>query len=284
MEKKKGALYLCATPIGNLADITIRVLETLREVDLIAAEDTRRTIKLLNYYKIRRSLISYHEHNKERRGREIIGLLEEGKKVALVSDAGTPGISDPGYELIRECIARNIEVITLPGPCAAVAAVTVSGLSIRRFAFFGFLSAKKKDKKRELEDISREKKTIVIYEAPHRLVKTLKSILEATGEREAVICRELTKKFEEIKRGNLSQLISYYEANPAKGEITVVIRGRGEEKLLPGKSLSEGVEEVKKLKEEGLREKEAVKRTAKKFNLSSRELYKKVVEEKENLK
>ncbi|PKM79230.1 MAG: 16S rRNA (cytidine(1402)-2'-O)-methyltransferase, partial [Firmicutes bacterium HGW-Firmicutes-13] len=259
-------------------------LETLREVDFIAAEDTRRTIKLLNYYKIRGSLISYHEHNKEGRGREIIKLLEEGKKVALVSDAGTPGISDPGYELIKESINRNIEVISLPGPCAAVAAVTVSGFSIRKFALFGFLSSKKKDKKKELEEIRREKKTIVIYEAPHRLVKTLKSIIEVTGDREAAVCREMTKKFEEIKRGKLSQIIPYYEANPPKGEITLVISGREEEEPQAGKSLSEGVEEVKKLKEGGLREKEAVKKAAGEFNLSPKELYKQVIEEKEKTK
>ncbi len=276
-----GILYLCATPIGNLEDVTFRVLKTLKEVDLVAAEDTRRTINLLNHYEIKVPLISYHEHNKEKRGREIIDKLLGGQKVALVADAGTPGISDPGFELIQQSINRGIKVISLPGPCAAVTAVTVSGFPINRFVFYGFLGRKKKDRRKEIEEIAGENKTVVIYEAPHRLLKTLKELLEIAGDRDAAVCRELSKLFEEVKRGSLSQLINFYETKAPKGEITLVMGAKKEEETCIRGSLTQGVEEVRQLKEAGLKEKEAVKRTAKYLNLPTRELYKRVIEEKE---
>ncbi|UNC90678.1 16S rRNA (cytidine(1402)-2'-O)-methyltransferase [Candidatus Contubernalis alkaliaceticus] len=276
-----GILYLCATPIGNLEDITLRVLKTLKEVDLVAAEDTRRTVNLLNHFQIKTPIISYHEHNKEKRGREIIEKLLAGHKIALVADAGTPGISDPGFELIQESIHRGIKITSLPGPCAAVTAVTVSGFTINRFVFYGFLSRKKKDRRREIEEIIESNKTVVIYEAPHRLLKTLKELLEAAGDRDAAVCRELSKLFEEVKRGSLSQLIHDFEVKAPKGEITLIIGANKEAVICSRGSLTQGVEEVRQLKEAGLKEKEAVKRTAKYLNLPSRELYKKVIEEKE---
>ncbi len=278
---KNGILYLCATPIGNLEDITLRVLRILEEADIIAAEDTRRTVKLLNYYQIKTPAISYHEHNKEKRGVEILRKLQEGKKAALVADAGTPGISDPGFELIQQCIESGIQVISLPGPCAAVTAVTVSGFPINRFVFYGFLSKKKKERRKEMEQIAQQDKTVVFYEAPHRLLRTLRELLESTGDQKAAVCRELSKIYEEIKRGTLSELIHYFESTPPKGEITVVIRAKEEQDSCARGSLSQGIQEVKQLKEAGLREKEAVKRVARYLNLPPRELYKEVVEEKE---
>ena len=279
--EEQGILYLCATPIGNLEDITLRVLKILKEVDMIAAEDTRRTLNLLNYYKIKSPIISYHEHNKGKRGKEIIRKLQEGQRVALVADAGTPGISDPGFELIKECIESGIRVISLPGPCAAVTAVTVSGFPINRFVFYSFLSKKKKDRRKEMEEIAGQDKTVVIYEAPHRLLRTLKELLEFIGDREAAVCRELSKLYEEVKRGTFSELICYFESTPPKGEITLVIEGKEEDGPCIRGSLIQGVEEVRQLKEAGLREKEAVKRVARYLSLPVRELYKKVIEEKE---
>lgn len=279
--EEQGILYLCATPIGNLEDITLRVLKILKEVDMIAAEDTRRTLNLLNYYNIKSPIISYHEHNKGKRGKEIIRKLQEGQRVALVADAGTPGISDPGFELIKECIESGIRVISLPGPCAAVTAVTVSGFPINRFVFYSFLSKKKKDRRKEMEEIAGQDKTVVIYEAPHRLLRTLKELLEFIGDREAAVCRELSKLYEEVKRGTFSELICYFEGTPPKGEITLVIEGKEEDGLCIRGSLIQGVEEVRQLKEAGLREKEAVKRVARYLSLPVRELYKKVIEEKE---
>ncbi len=280
---KKGVLYLCATPIGNLKDITLRVMEILKEADYIAAEDTRRTVKLLNYYGIGTPLLSYHEHNKEKRGLELIGLLEKEKNIALVADAGTPGISDPGFELIRECIKRSIQVTSLPGPCAAVAAITVSGFPIKRFVFFGFLSPDKKERRKELEEIGLENKTVVIYEAPHRLIKTLEELTGHLGHRETAVCRELTKKFEEVKRGKLPELISHYQANPPRGEISIVIEPGDREEAQAERSFAQAAAEVEKLKEAGVKEKEAVKIIARYFHLSSRDLYKKVIEEKDSV-
>ncbi len=279
---KKGVLYLCATPIGNLKDITIRVMEILKDVDYIAAEDTRRTIKLLNYYNINTPLLSYHEHNKEKRGLELIELLEKEKKIALVSDAGTPGLSDPGFELIKESIKKDIEVTSLPGPCAAVAAVTVSGFPIKRFAFYGFLSSKKKERRKELKEIGFENKTVVIYEAPHRLLKTLEELTGYLAGREIAVCRELTKKFEEIKRGKLPELIGYFKESSPKGEISIVIEPGEWEELQVERSFTEAAFEVRQLKEAGVKEKEAVKIIARYFNLSSKDLYKKIIDEKEN--
>lgn len=279
--EQKGILYLCATPIGNLEDITLRVLRILKEVDMIAAEDTRRTLHLLNHYQIKSSIISYHEHNKGKRGSEIIKKLQEGEKVALVADAGTPGISDPGFELIQQCIEFGIPVISLPGPCAAVTAVTVSGFPINRFVLYSFLSKKKKDRRKEMEEIARQDKTVVVYEAPHRLLRTLKELLEVIGDREAAVCRELSKIYEEVKRGTFSELIYHFENTPPKGEITLVIGAKEEEETFVRGSLTQGIEEVRQLKEAGLKEKEAIKRVARFLNLPVRELYKKVIEEKE---
>lgn len=279
--EEKGILYLCPTPLGNLEDITLRAIKVLKEVDIIGVEDTRRTIKLLNHYEIKTPMISYHQHNKEKRGREIMGYLQEGKRVALAADAGTPGISDPGYELIRQAIDEGIQVISLPGPCAAVTAVTVSGFPIKRFAFYGFLSSKKKERKKELELISQEEMTVVIYEAPHRLLKTLKEMAVFMEDREIALCRELTKINEEVKRGKIEDLISHYESKPPRGEITLVMGPYVREEKDSTHTFREGVKEVEELKEQGLREGEAIKRVSRYFNLPRRKLYQRVMERKE---
>ena len=221
-----GTLYLCATPIGNLEDITFRVLRVLREADLIAAEDTRNSIRLLNYFEIETPMTSYHEYNKFDKGRVLIEKLLEGKDIALITDAGTPGISDPGEELVRMCYEEGITVTAVPGASACVSALTISGLPTRRFAFEAFLPMDKKERREVLQELVDETRTIIIYEAPHKLVKTLKDLKETLGNRRITLCRELTKKHETAFRTTIDQLIACYENEKPLGECVLVIEGR----------------------------------------------------------
>ena len=218
-----GTLYLCATPIGNLGDITDRVLSTLKEVDMIAAEDTRNSIKLLNHFEIKTPMTSYHEHNKVEKAQQIVSWLLEGKNVALITDAGTPAISDPGEVLVDKCLKAGIPVTSLPGCCACITALTLSGLSTRRFCFEGFLPADKKEKKYVLSELTRETRTMILYEAPHHLKRTLGELYETLGQRRITLCRELTKRFETIFPTTLEDAIIYYEKNEPKGEFVLVL-------------------------------------------------------------
>lgn len=220
-----GKLYIVSTPIGNLKDITFRAIETLKEVDLIACEDTRHTKKLLSHYAIARPLTSYFEHNKIKKGEYLMRLLKEGRKIALVSDSGTPGISDPGFNIIRLAIENGMPVIAIPGPCAFISALVLSGMPTDSFLFQGFLSYKKAKRRKQLEFLKQEKKTIILYESPHRLLKTLGDILDILGDRHIAITRELTKLFEEILRLKVSSAIQHFTANPPRGEFVLIIKG-----------------------------------------------------------
>lgn len=222
----QGKLYLCATPIGNLEDITFRILETLKSVDLIAAEDTRHSIKLLNHFSIKTPMTSYHEYNKVEKAKNLVDRMKDGVNVALITDAGTPGISDPGEELVRQCYEAGLEVTSLPGPAACITALTMSGLATRRFCFEAFLPADKKEKEWILKELQTETRTIVLYEAPHRLVKTLEELCTALGDRRASICRELTKKYETVFQTTLAGAVSHYRENEPRGECVIVIEGR----------------------------------------------------------
>jgi len=222
---KKGTLYLCPTPIGNLEDITLRALKTLEEVDLIAAEDTRVTIKLLNHFEIKKPLISYHEHNKKSQGAKLISILLEGKNIAIVTDAGTPGISDPGEDLVKQAIDAGINVVPLPGAVAAICALVASGLSTDRFVFEGFLSKKNQERDKRLSELVSEKRTLVFYEAPHRIIKTLKALKDTLGNRRVTIAREMTKLHEEFIRGTLEDLIQRFGEVTPKGEMVIVLEG-----------------------------------------------------------
>ena len=221
-----GTLYLCATPIGNLEDITYRVLRTLKEVDLIAAEDTRNSIKLLNHFEIETPMTSYHEYNKIDKGRTLIAKLLEGQNNALITDAGTPAISDPGEELVKMAHEAGITITSLPGACACITALTLSGLSTRRFAFEAFLPTDKKERSQILDSLKNETRTLIIYEAPHHLIKTLEDLLLALGNRNATVCRELTKKHETVFKTTLETALNYYKENEPKGECVIVIEGR----------------------------------------------------------
>ncbi len=226
-EQGVGRLYLCATPIGNLDDITLRVLETLKTVDLIAAEDTRHSIKLLNHFDIKTPMTSYHEYNKIDKARYLVGQLQQGVNIALVTDAGTPGISDPGEELVKQCYEAGIPVTSLPGPAACVTALTLSGLSTRRFCFEAFLPVDKKERQWILEELKDETRTIIVYEAPHHLVRTLKELAGVLGmDRRITLCRELTKKYEEAYRATFGEALERYESEEPKGECVIVIEGR----------------------------------------------------------
>ena len=228
MSENQGKLYLCATPIGNLEDITMRVLRVLQEVDLIAAEDTRNSIRLLNHFDIHTPLTSYHEYNKIEKAYVLIEEMKKGKDIALITDAGTPGISDPGEDLVRLCYENGVEVTSLPGACACVTALTLSGLSTRRFCFEAFLPSDKKEKQEVLEELKDETRTIIIYEAPHRLVRTLKELLETLGDRRMTVLRELTKKHETAFTTTLSEAVAYYEAEAPRGECVLVLEGRSQ--------------------------------------------------------
>ena len=226
-----GTLYLCATPSGNLEDITYRVLRVLKEADVIAAEDTRNSVKLLNHFGIRKPMTSYHEHNKIEKAHQIIGQLKQGKNIALITDAGTPGISDPGEELVRLALEEGITVTSLPGAAACITALTMSGQPTRRFVFEAFLPREKKERRSILEELKTETRTIVLYEAPHRLVATLEELLEALGNRSLTICRELTKKYEEVQKTTLDNVLLYYKDHEPRGEYVLVLEGRSRREM-----------------------------------------------------
>lgn len=280
LEAKKGVLYLCATPIGNLEDITARVLRILAEVDLVAAEDTRQTLKLFNRFSIHTPLTSYHQHNQKTKGRQLIEQILDGKNIALVSDAGLPGISDPGEDLVSLALEAEIEVISLPGATASLTALVASGLPTKRFVFEGFLPLKGSLRKELLEELKKEQRTIILYESPHRIKNTLADLLETLGARQATLARELTKKFEEYKRGSLKELLDYAQ-NPLKGEITLIISGGSKEKdLLNNENSAEAIspeEEVLALEALGTKRNQAIKEIAKKRGLERQELYKKMI-------
>lgn len=272
-----GKLYLCATPIGNLEDMTFRAVKTLREVDLIAAEDTRNSIKLLNHFDIHTPMTSYHEFNKYDKGHYLVEELLAGKNVAVITDAGTPGISDPGYELVVLCQEAGIEVTAIPGCVAATTALTISGLPTRRFVFEGFLPSDKKEAKQILDSLKTEPRTTVMYEAPHRLVKTLEILYEALGERRLSVCRELTKKHEQVFRTHLSEAILYYKENEPKGECVLVLEGvdldaikQEEQQDWCSMDIHEHMEIYLK---QGIEKKEAMKMVAKDRGISKREVY-----------
>ena len=272
-----GILYLCATPIGNLQDMTPRVVETLKEVDLIAAEDTRNSIKLLNHFEIKTPMTSYHEYNKVEKALYLVEQLQMGKNIALITDAGTPAISDPGEVLVRECQKANITVTSLPGACALITALTLSGLNTRRFCMEGFLPSDKKEKKDILEELKSESRTMILYEAPHRLEKTLAELYEVLGDREIALCRELTKKFETVFKTTLKDAIAYYEENEPRGEYVLVIEGKSREE-----KKQEMIDEWEKMsieehvvfyEKQGIEHKEAMKRVAKDRGVSKRDIY-----------
>ena len=273
-----GTLYLCATPIGNLQDMTPRAAEALRNVDLIAAEDTRNSIRLLNHFDIHTPMTSYHEYNRVEKGEELIRLLQEGKDIALITDAGTPAISDPGEVLVRMCQEAGSTVTSLPGPAACITALTLSGLSTRRFCFEGFLPFdNKKELRAVLEELKEETRTIILYEAPHHLIRTLDCLYEALGERRITLCRELTKKFETVFPTTLRDALHYYETNQPRGEYVLVLEGksrREKEKERQDACAQMSLEEHMSLYEEqGIDRKEAMKRVAKDRGISRREVY-----------
>ena len=278
-----GKLFLCATPIGNLEDITFRVLKTLKEVDLIAAEDTRHSIKLLNHFEIQTPMTSYHEYNKVDKAKYLVNLMQEGKNIAVITDAGTPGISDPGEELVRQCFEAGIEVSSLPGPAACITALTMSGLKTRRFAFEAFLPSDKKDRQQVLEELKDETRTMIIYEAPHHLVQTLKELESVLGDRKITQCRELTKKYEEAYQTTIGSLISEYETKEPRGEYVLVIEGKTfkektEEKQKEWESLSIN-EHMEYYLNQGIDKKEAMKRVAKDRGVSKRDIYRECINE-----
>ncbi len=281
----EGKLFLCATPIGNLEDITFRVIRTLKEVDLIAAEDTRHSIKLLNHFEINTPMTSYHEFNKIDKGRYLIEQLKAGLNIALITDAGTPGISDPGEELVKMAYEAGIEVTSLPGPAACITALTLSGLSTRRFVFEAFLPSDKKEKQIILKELQNETRTILIYEAPHRLVKTLKELEEVLGERKITLVRELTKKYETAFRTTFSEAITYYSQQEPKGECVIAIEGKSYEVIE-----QEGREQWMALSvlehmevylEKGMDKKEAMKAVSADRGVSKRDIYRMLLETKE---
>lgn len=277
-----GKLFLCATPIGNLEDITFRVLRTLKEVDLIAAEDTRNSIKLLNHFEIHTPMTSYHEYNKIEKAHVLIEKMLAGMDIALITDAGTPGISDPGEELVSMCYEAGIEVTSLPGPAACITALTLSGLPTRRFAFEAFLPSEKKERRMVLEELSNEIRTIVLYEAPHRLVRTLGELYETLGDRRAVLCRELTKKHETAFRTTIKGLLDFYEKEKPLGECVLVIEGKSRleiqkesQKAWEKMSIEEHMEFYES---QGNMRKDAMKLVAKDRGMTKREVYQYLLE------
>ncbi|MBO4911197.1 MAG: 16S rRNA (cytidine(1402)-2'-O)-methyltransferase [Butyrivibrio sp.] len=279
-----GTLYLCATPIGNLDDMTFRVLDTLKQVDLIAAEDTRNSIKLLNHFDIHTEMTSYHEYNKYDKAQYLIEQMQLGKDVALITDAGTPAISDPGEVLVAECHKAGVPVTSLPGPAACITALTLSGLSTRRFCFEGFLpsSDDKKARKRILEDLKTESRTIILYEAPHHLRAVLDDLYETLGDRKISICRELTKKFEEVNVTTLEQAIFFYKENEPRGEYVLVLEGKSleeqeEEKRQSWKEMSLE-DHMKYYEDEGFSHKDAMKKVAADRGVGKREIYQALLE------
>ncbi|OOM16644.1 16S rRNA (cytidine(1402)-2'-O)-methyltransferase [Clostridium saccharobutylicum] len=275
---EKGKLYLVPTPIGNLKDITLRALETLKEADVIAAEDTRQTLKLLNHFEIKKPLLSYHKFNEQNKSDKIIELLMEGKNVALVSDAGTPGISDPGSVIVERCIEKMIDFEVLPGATAITTALVYSGLDTTKFLFRGFLPRENKDRRIITNDLLKSQETIIFYEAPHRLLDTLTYLLDTFGNRRIAVCRELTKVYQEIYRGTLSEAVNYFVENKPRGEFVLVLEGKRleeikEEKRETWANLS--IEEhILKYMNDGINKKEAIKLVAKERELPKNEVYK----------
>lgn len=277
-----GKLYLCATPIGNLEDITLRVLRTLKEVDLIAAEDTRNSIKLLNHFDIKTPMTSYHEYNKVEKAYTLIDKMRSGVNVALITDAGTPGISDPGEVLVAMCYEAGIEVTSLPGPAACITALTLSGLSTRRFAFEAFLPPDKKERKAILEELKSETRTIILYEAPHHLVGTLEELYETLGNRRMTLCRELTKKHETAFCSTIKELLDFYQDQKPLGECVLVIEGKSREEIREEEkaaweemSISQHMEVYEK---QGIAPKEAMKLVAKDRGVTKRDIYQALLE------
>lgn len=276
-----GMLYLCATPIGNLEDITFRVVRILNEVDLIAAEDTRNSIKLLNHFEIKTPMTSYHEFNKYDKAKELVAKMQAGKNIALITDAGTPGISDPGEELVRQCHEAGVTVTSLPGPAACITALTLSGLPTRRFCFEAFLPADKKERRVILDELVNETRTIIVYEAPHHLIKTLEALLEALGDRRITVCRELTKRHETAFLTTFTGALEHYRANEPKGECVIVIEGRDRREMI-----EESRQEWQQLSMEehmeiylsqGIDKKEAMKKVAKDRGISKRDVYQEIM-------
>ncbi|MBQ3053655.1 MAG: 16S rRNA (cytidine(1402)-2'-O)-methyltransferase [Clostridia bacterium] len=270
---QKGALYLCPTPIGNLEDITLRTLNVLKNVDLIAAEDTRHSLGLLNYFEIKKPLVSYFEHNKLERGPELIEKLKTGTSVALVTDAGTPAISDPGEDLVRLCIKEGVKVIPLPGANAALTALIASGISTARFCFQGFLPVNKKERKERLTSVKNYIETLIFYEAPHKLKATLKDLKDILGDRNICLCRELTKKFEEFIPCSISQAEELYRETDPRGEYVVIVEGCSNPDINKETELLSLEEIYQKYLENGIDYKEAIKLAAKDKNISKREAY-----------
>lgn len=271
----RGTLYIVSTPIGNLEDITLRALNVLKNVRIIAAEDTRHTQKLLHRYDIHTHQTSYHDHNKEEKGEILISKLHEGNDVALVSDAGTPGISDPGYYLIKRAIEENIKIIPIPGPTASIAALSISGLPTDAFVFEGFLPAKKTARQKRLKEISTERRTIIVFEAPHRALSTLKDILEIFGDRKIVLTRELTKIFEEVIRGRVSDVIARIEGRRLKGEVTLIVEGSVDKAEETEAEIPDLREYLKMLiGEKGLSLKDAVSKVSHDLNIPRNRVYK----------
>ena len=268
-----GILYLVPTPIGNLGDISIRARQTLEAADFIAAEDTRVTLKLLNHLEIKKSLVSYYEHNKTFKGSRIVDRILAGETCALVSDAGSPAISDPGEDLVKQCAEAGITVIAIPGPCAAITALSISGQPTGRFCFEGFLSMSKKSRREHLDSLREEKRTMIFYEAPHKLLNTLEDMTEVFGEdRPISFCRELTKLHEEVYRTTLGQALRHYTENAPKGEFVLVVAGAPEEeKEVP--TATDAAARVRELMEQGLSRKDAVKQTAQELNLPKNAVY-----------
>lgn len=277
-QHKTGTLYLCATPIGNLEDITYRVLRTLKEVDLIAAEDTRNSIRLLNHFEIKTPMTSYHEYNKIDKAYQLVAKMREGKNIALITDAGTPGISDPGEDIVRICYEEGIPVTSLPGAAACITALTMSGLPTRRFAFEAFLPKDKKEHQAVLEELKTEIRTIIIYEAPHHLVRTLQELSDTLGgDRRLTICRELTKRHEEKMQTTFADSLAYYEVNEPRGEYVLIIAGRSREEMKKeeqaGWEALSLEEHMAHYESQGIDRKEAMKRVAKDRGVSKRDIY-----------
>ena len=277
-QHKAGTLYLCATPIGNLEDITYRVLRTLKEVDLIAAEDTRNSIRLLNHFEIKTPMTSYHEYNKIDKAYQLVAKMREGKNIALITDAGTPGISDPGEDIVRICYEEGIPVTSLPGAAACITALTMSGLPTRRFAFEAFLPKDKKEHQAVIEELKTETRTIIIYEAPHHLVRTLQELSDTLGgDRRLTICRELTKRHEEKMQTTFADSLSYYEVNEPRGEYVLIIAGRSREEMKKeeqaGWEALSLEEHMAHYESQGIDRKEAMKRVAKDRGVSKRDIY-----------
>lgn len=272
-----GMLYLCATPIGNLQDMTPRVIDTLKQVDMIAAEDTRNSMKLLTAFAIHTPMTSYHEYNKVEKARQLIGWMQEGKDIALITDAGTPAISDPGEVLVRMCQEAGITVTSLPGPAACITALTLSGLSTRRFCFEGFLPADKKERREILEELREETRTIILYEAPHHLVKALTELSETLGNRQITLCRELTKKFETVLPTTLEAALKRYEEEEPRGEYVLVLAGKSREakkqEAIAAWETMELAEHMAFYEERGMDSKAAMKQVAKDRGVGKREIY-----------